>query len=379
MDRFIKKFNTELLVTKGDLRLTSFYDLQCHYSKSFNYKPNSFRALPTVPDRILDAPGVVDDFYLNALDWSVRGILAVGLHGTVYLWNSKEGVRELTTFPCTGQPNEIDQEYVSSVAWIHDGKSLAVGSSRGWCHIWDVETSRKTRSIATSLDHRVGVLHWNKHLLSTGSKNGFVSTHDVRVAKSLIWRHVHQGEVCGMKWSPDGRHLVTGSNDNLVRIYDASGRQIYIMNEHKAAIKALAFSPSGILGTGGGSADKTVRLWDLSTGNCRHVLSIPGQASAMVWSKSSRELVCAVSQPTPTITFLEGTASSLNIVGSIPNAHSSRILQVAISPDGSDLVSMSGDETIRFWKCWDVQESEKTRKQPIVLIPPTMPTRARLV
>ena len=53
------------------------------------------------PDRILDAPGVVDDFYLNALDWSVRGVLAVGLHGTVYLWSAKEGVRELTTFPGT--------------------------------------------------------------------------------------------------------------------------------------------------------------------------------------------------------------------------------------------------------------------------------------
>lgn len=46
------------------------------------------RRIPQFPEKILDAPDLIDDYYLNLLDWSSDNILAVCLAQTVYLWNA---------------------------------------------------------------------------------------------------------------------------------------------------------------------------------------------------------------------------------------------------------------------------------------------------
>ena len=90
----------------------------------------TFRNISMEPERILDAPGIVDDFYLNCLSWSVRDILAIGLGGSVYLWNARSGeVDELCNInnPLEEESNQ-SQDYVASLSWIHDGSHLAIGS-----------------------------------------------------------------------------------------------------------------------------------------------------------------------------------------------------------------------------------------------------------
>ena len=49
------------------------------------------RVIASVPEKILDAPDFVDDYYLNLLDWSSDNILAVALSRTVYTWNASTG------------------------------------------------------------------------------------------------------------------------------------------------------------------------------------------------------------------------------------------------------------------------------------------------
>ena len=46
------------------------------------------RKIPKTPFKVLDAPDLQDDYYLNLLDWSSQNILAVGLGTAVYLWNA---------------------------------------------------------------------------------------------------------------------------------------------------------------------------------------------------------------------------------------------------------------------------------------------------
>src|SRR5438876_843238 len=93
------------------------------------------------PARVLDAPGLIDDYYLNILDWSPRNVLAVALNGTVYLWRD-------------GQASELfsinEEEYVSGVSWIHDGTCLAASLSNGTVQIWDSTKAKRLRTIAHS-------------------------------------------------------------------------------------------------------------------------------------------------------------------------------------------------------------------------------------
>lgn len=46
------------------------------------------RTLHLSPEKVLDAPDIKDDYYLNLLDWSNRGLLSIGLGERVYLYSS---------------------------------------------------------------------------------------------------------------------------------------------------------------------------------------------------------------------------------------------------------------------------------------------------
>ena len=50
----------------------------------------SVRKIPRTPYKVLDAPQLQDDFYLNLVDWSSSNILAVGLHNAVYIYSIRD-------------------------------------------------------------------------------------------------------------------------------------------------------------------------------------------------------------------------------------------------------------------------------------------------
>ena len=47
------------------------------------------RRVSKVPFKVLDAPQLQDDFYLNLVDWSATNVLAVGRMGAVYIWSAQ--------------------------------------------------------------------------------------------------------------------------------------------------------------------------------------------------------------------------------------------------------------------------------------------------
>lgn len=49
------------------------------------------RRLPQTADRVLDAPGFMDDYYLNLISWSCTNKVAIALGDTVYIWNAETG------------------------------------------------------------------------------------------------------------------------------------------------------------------------------------------------------------------------------------------------------------------------------------------------
>lgn len=85
--------------------------------------------------RILDAPRIQNDFYMNIMDWGKNNILAVALGSELYLWNSITKTVKLLV-----QVGEND--YPTSVAWSNDAKLLAVGYMSSKLQLWDAETSK---------------------------------------------------------------------------------------------------------------------------------------------------------------------------------------------------------------------------------------------
>jgi len=308
------------------------------------------------PERILDAPELMDDFYLNLLDWNSENILAVALGQTVYLWNASNGhIQEL--MQASGSDN-----YITSISWIQRGSFLAIGTQGAEVQLWDTERLKQVRNMKGH-KARVGSLAWNEYMLSSGSRDSAIHNHDVRVAQHHISTlEAHRQEVCGLKWCQEGRQLASGGNDNLLHIWDV-GRNTprFTLENHQAAVKALAWSPfqRNLLASGGGTADRQIMYWNSSTGTLLNSVDTKSQVCSILWSKRDKELVSS-----------HGFSHNQLILWKYPSmcklaeltGHSSRVLHLAQSPDGTTIVSAAADETLRFWRVFGASDKEKHKK-----------------
>lgn len=143
----------------------------------------------------------------------------------------------------------------------------------------------------TGHDLRVGALAWNGSVLSTGSRDRKILHRDVRVPNQYIHElKGHRQEVCGLKWNTQTDQLASGGNDNKLFIWEKTNVQpLFRFPEHKAAVKAIAWSPHqrGLLASGGGTADKKIRYWNTMTGNLLSEWDTGSQVSSI---REEREL-----------------------------------------------------------------------------------------
>lgn len=326
-----------------DLRAQYNRPLKPSKSQSAQFR----RKIQTAPERVLDAPGLLDDYYLNLLDWSSGNQVAIGLERNVYVWSADSGSVDclLETSPDT---------YVSSVKWSGDGAYVGVGLGTGEVQIWDVEEGTKLRSMYGH-DSRVGVMGWSKHTLSTGARSGLVYNHDVRIAQHKVAELVsHTSEVCGLEWRSDGAQLATGGNDNLVNIWDARSLSApkFTKTNHRAAVKALSWCPwqLNLLATGGGSYDRHIHFWNTTTGARTNSIDTGSQVTSLRWSNHYREIVSSSGFPDNSLSIWSYPTLVRNI--EIP-AHETRVLHSSLSPDGQLLATAAADESLKFWKVFE--------------------------
>ncbi|KAK3325750.1 WD repeat domain-containing protein [Apodospora peruviana] len=299
------------------------------------------RAVSKVPYKVLDAPELADDFYLNLVDWGSANVLGVGLGSSVYLWNAQSSrVNKLCT---------LEDDTVTSVSWIQKGTHLAIGTGKGLVQIWDAEKTRRLRTM-TGHTARVGSLAWNTHILTSGSRDRLIYHRDVRAPDQWLKKLVgHKQEVCGLKWNCDDGQLASGGNDNKLMVWDKlSDTPLWKFSEHTAAVKAIAWSPHqrGLLASGGGTADRRIIFHDTVRGTVVNEIDTGSQVCNLSWSKNSNEIVSThgYSQNQIVVWKYPSMTQVVSLTG-----HTYRVLYLAMSPDGRVVVTGAGDETLRFW------------------------------
>ena len=302
--------------------------------------PSLIRNLPTQADKILDAPDIVDDYYINLLSWSDSNILAVALRNKLYLWNGNNGsVSQLLEYP-----NEI----ITSVSWMKGGKCLAVGDSAHCIKLFDIQKSAEIRNISVHTD-RVSTLAWNGYVLSSGSRDASILHHDLRIQNYFVKYLSHTQEVCGLRWNTECNQLASGGNDNKLCIWElASSTPLQELKDHKAAVKALAWCPwkPNLLASGGGSTDRQIKLWDSISGSCLSSVETGSQVCALEWNKHDKELLSGHGYSQNQLSLWR--YNEMNKIGEF-NGHTARILGMCQNPEGTTVVSAGADETLRFW------------------------------
>ncbi|TGZ81670.1 WD40 repeat-like protein [Ascodesmis nigricans] len=309
------------------------------------------RAVSKVPYKVLDAPELADDFYLNLVDWGSTNILGVGLGSCVYMWNSNTG--KVTKLCDLGADDSV-----TSVSWIQRGSHVAIGTNKGYVQIWDARECRRLRTM-TGHTARVGALAWNDHILTSGSRDRNIYHRDVRAAEQYMAKlSGHKQEVCGLKWNCEDGQLASGGNDNKLLVWDKLSEQpLYKFTEHVAAVKAIAWSPHqhGTLASGGGTADRKIKFWNTLTGQPINEIDTGSQVCNLAWSKNSNEIVSTHGFSENQIVVWK--YPSMNQVVTL-TGHTYRVLYLAMSPDGQVIVTGAGDETLRFWNCFAKNKNE---------------------
>lgn len=256
----------------------------------------------------------------------------------------------------TGKIKRVINSYlIRSIAISPDGKTII---SRGGDYdnhsnrieLWNMQSGK----LETSLDETsvyvfsIAVTPDGNHLI-TGSESSSINIWNLETKQVQKTIAGHRYLAHALDISADGKTIVSGSQDKSVKVWNLqSGKQIHSFkgykNGHKSAIKSLAISPNGNTIVSG-SDDKTVKIWNLQTKKLEHSLEEhKGWIYSVAISPYGQSVISAGRDREIRIWDLQ-TGKMQRILG----GHLDWIFSVAISPDGKTLVSGSRDKTVKIW------------------------------
>ena len=354
-----------------------------YYASEYN---KIFRKIPKTPVRILDAPNLVDDYYLNLLDWGKENIIAVALSEELYLWNDNNAKSTLLMSYENNNTSSDDSNnnIITSLSWMQNGLYLGIGFPDGIIHLWDINKKIKLREIEAH-NKRVSCLSWNNNILSSGSKDAYIKNFDIRLKYPEISKiKKHKQEICSLRYSIEGDLLASGGNDNMAYIWDVRNLKNnifnFLLNEnnnnnnpyeikpysinnlHQAAVKAMNWCPwkRHVLATGGGSKDKSIKIYSCDCNKLIRNINTGSQVCALVWNEKEKEIISSHGYNKNQIIFwnYEKNKKICELKG-----HMNRVLYMTKSPDEIFICTGSGDETLRFWKINDERKEKYNLKE----------------
>jgi WD40 repeat protein len=279
---------------------------------------------------------------VGACAWSPDGtrIVSASHDKTLKIWNAETG-RHMTKAAHTVAGHS---RAISACAYRPDGSRVVSASDDETLKIWDSETGHELRTVAahihhvydcayspdgnqfvsTSEDHRVKV--WDGEtgnelrllrahtgtvfacayspdggrLVSGAATGGWdepdqrggLKIWDVLRGRVIHTLEGHDDAVRGCAFSPGGRRVVSGSEDNTLKLWNAeTGKQIHTLAGHGGCVRACAWSPDGRRVVSG-SKDKTLKIWDAGTAECIAELPLPGSVTAAVHHPCCRAIAC---------------------------------------------------------------------------------------
>lgn len=239
---------------------------------------------------------------------------------------------------------------VYSVTFNSDGTLLASGSEDKSVKIWDIKTPPCEKTL---IGHTGSVLSVDFHpkqedIIASSDAKGNIKLWNIYTGKCLATFNVQYDAsikeedkaINAIHFHPDGELLVSCSADKTIRLWElATGNYKTTSEDHEGKVYKVRFSPDGKL-IASCSEDRTIKLWDISSGECKQTLS--GHTS-QVWDicfhPSGRSLISGSDDQTARIWNIED-GTCWNIL----KGYNRGVFSLAFSPDSRILVSSQDDQ-----------------------------------
>lgn len=250
---------------------------------------------------------------------------------------------------------------VSAVAMSASGALIAGGTADSRLFIWNAADNKV---ISQTIAHGgpvtgVSFLPNNAQLLTSGS-DGLVK---VWAMPPLPPRTLtHPDAVTASVGSVDGKRLVTGSADKILRSWDAiKGAVERQFTGHAQPITAVALSANNQL-LASADAEGLIRFWDQATGKETVTLGAhAGPVTSLAINPATNQMLSASE---------DGTLKLWTLPIAPPRAlmHPDKVTHAVLTPDGAKLLTAGADKIVRLW---NVQSSAKEREYAGLGLPVT--------
>ncbi len=156
----------------------------------------------------------------------------------------------------------------------------------------------------------------------------------------------HSSPVNSLAYSPDGRHIASGSDDGSIKIWEAdSGKALLILSGYPFPVNSVAYSPNG-RHIASVSWDDSIKIWEADSGKSLLTLSVHSYTvNSLAYSPDGRHIVSGSDYGSIKIWEADSGKALLTFSG-----HSSPVNSVAYSPDGRHIASGSRDNSIKIWE-----------------------------
>jgi WD40 repeat protein len=271
----------------------------------------------------------------------------------------------------------------SAVAFSPDGHTLAAAAFKYGppaqnqetprlvhIDIWDVSSSIKLRTLAGSDPIAFSP---DGRTLATGSQDNHAILLWNVGSGTLLHSFASHNQMSSLVFSPDGHTLASSSQDDQsITLWDAAhGTILHTLSGHTAGIVSLAYSLDGSL-LASGSLDHTIKLWDIASDKVLHTLPNPGDPdlgrNPVQFSPDGHTLVSVI--------YIDVSTTSGGVTGTSHTGHlalwnvSSGTLQstlsgvepFAFSPDGHTLASAAQKSNTLV--SWDITSGKQQHNFP---------------
>lgn len=272
-------------------------------------------------------------------NWDGKMIVTASEDGSAKIWEASTGKLIYSL--------ESHADRVNSIQFSSNGKYLLTAAADSTAKIWDVSTGNLLRTIQLtawvdyaqfSADGKIVLTACNET-----AKIWDASTGEVIYSVEDLPINSNASMLAG--FSPDGKTLLTSSNDHTARIWNIdTGTLIYTLKGHTGRVMSVQFSPDGkrVLTA---SWDQTASIWDAETG--KKIRSMSGHTNEVKLVELSPDgaLLIKTSQENFEPTIYD--VSSGKSIRSLKVGFDS-VKTASFSPDGRMVVTLA-DTTLGIW------------------------------
>lgn len=326
--------------------------------KAEKAKPEAAAKVPKAKSRPRPAPDVARTrpFRRGLL---TKVILAAGLAGVVFAYGERlphffaKPASRITTgaLPASAEVRTIVEAHsfkahdgtIEGVSFSGDGRLIATTGADKMLKIWDADTRALNGVLALANGPATSLAVRNNRAV-TSHADGTTIIWDLDGKRQLYSFKRNEASVWAAAFAGSEDQVAAAGHDWTVALWQTSSQTtpVHLFEGHDNAVQALATEPTGHWLASGG-ADRTVKLWDLTTNELRRTYRNHSDfISALAFSADGAMLAAATLDGA--IKLWSTTSSRLiRVLGN----HNARVTSIAFSPSGEFMASAAEDGTVR--------------------------------